>query len=427
MQTFNWNSSRILLVLMAVGGMAYGNLSAQTVYGMRQGMLPWQEGLFLGGYDALTQTWVFSDTLEYAEGFGLGTSTYDQWEDAYVFLGVPSGGGSLQWMSQSVEPDVEEVTAELNSNLHSIHHDMQNGQFYGLQGYPVDSVWMDWGDGFGYWDYLEWGTRVVELEVVDGAVEVTGLLELEWLQGVVAGASCYDSDLHRFYIWGMDNSGTGRLISIDCVTAEVVTDVTPLPGDNANLSEFEFNINDGTLIGLRAILDGNGGAEMDLVVVDPTDGSWTSQLNLPQVGSYTPDGTVFDQLNGLYILHYYEGMGLNSRIMAVDASDWSVVADEPLAANFIELEMSNADFADLRYATAGVARPQVDGLNLANGCWINQSSDAYVASRFDALGRLAAPSTALAPGGTLDIPSGHWIWQFTTAQGARLAKHTVRP
>ena len=65
---------------------------AQNIYGFQQNVIPWQQGLYLAGYDVLGDTWVWGDTLDYAEGFGLGSSTYDQWEDDFVFLGLPSGG-----------------------------------------------------------------------------------------------------------------------------------------------------------------------------------------------------------------------------------------------------------------------------------------------------------------------------------------------
>ena len=43
------------------------------------------------------------------------------------------------------------VFREFEGTLHSIHHDMQSGQFYGLQGYGLDSTWVSWGGDEGYW------------------------------------------------------------------------------------------------------------------------------------------------------------------------------------------------------------------------------------------------------------------------------------
>ena len=397
--------------------------SAQTTYGLRQGIIPWQEGLFLGGYDVLSNTWVFGDTLEYAEGFALGSSTYDQWNDAYVFMGAPIGFGPLQWMSQTI--DGPHTLATLTGNLHSIHHDMQNGSFYGLEGYALDSVFVDLGGGVGYWDTMNWGTRCVKIDASSGTVERTTVVEMPWLEGVVAGASCYDSDLHRFFIWGINNLGQGRLITIDCAESSVLANVQIATA--ANLSEFEFNIADSTLIGLRAFTDAAGNADMDLVSVDPMTGTLTPQLDLPQVGSYTPDGTVFDQLNGLYVMHYYQGIGLNSRILAVDAATWEVVADHALDGSFLELEMSNANFATLRYGTVDVAEAAPEGVRLEGGRWVNCGEGPLWVAQIDGNGRLIADGIWLAPGASLEVGSGWNVWSFTSPEGVRFTRKTFRP
>ena len=89
------------LVVAALTGLSVHQGLAQNIYGFQQNVIPWQQGLYLAGYDVLGDTWVWGDTLDYAEGFGLGSSTYDQWEDEFVFLGLPSGGmAGLQWMAQ---------------------------------------------------------------------------------------------------------------------------------------------------------------------------------------------------------------------------------------------------------------------------------------------------------------------------------------
>lgn len=407
--------------LFAAASLA-ASASAQTTYGLRQGMLPWQEGLYLGGYDVLSNTWVLGDTLDYAVGFGLGSSTFDNQEEAYVFLGTPSISSGLVWMSQAI--DGPHTTAPLTGNLHSIHHDMQSGVFYGLEGVPTDSVFVDFGDGTGFWNYVNWGTRVVAIDPQPSGVVRTAVVEMPWLEGVVAGASCFDSDLHRFYIWGITNSGTSKLITVDCEAAEIVSNVNVTATPSGNLSEFEYNIADGKLIGLRSVVDLAGNADMDLITVDPMTGNVTSQLDLPQVSSYTPDGTVFDQLNRLYILHYYQGVGTSSRILAVDVSTWEIVADHALNANFLELEMSNADFATLRYGVVDVAPLQVGGIELVNGEWINRSEHAFTVSRFDLAGRVCSDQV-LQPGAALGVPNGHWLWQFSSP-GQAFSRQTFR-
>ena len=38
--------------------------TGQITYGLQQNVIPWQEGLYLAGYDVLSDTWVWADTLE---------------------------------------------------------------------------------------------------------------------------------------------------------------------------------------------------------------------------------------------------------------------------------------------------------------------------------------------------------------------------
>ena len=100
-------------------------------------------------------------------------------------------------------------------------------------------------------------------------------------------------------------------MGVDCALGEVVSDVSPSLEANQNLSEFEYNIFDGMLLGLRASLNStNISAVMGLISVDPATGDIT-RLELTNLDGYTPDGTVFDQLNRMYVLHYYADMGTN--------------------------------------------------------------------------------------------------------------------
>lgn len=396
---------------------------AQITYGLQQNVIPWQEGLYLAGYDVLGSTWVWADTLEYAEGFGLGSSTYDHVENDYVFLGLPSGSlGGLQWMEHPIDGDSAPLLLDFEGTLHSVHHDMQSNAFYALQGYGLDSTFVDFGNGDGYWEISQWATRVVQVVPGESSLDVETVLELPWLEAVVAGASCFDSDTHRFFIWGIDNAGSPRLVAVDCESAAVVSDASPELGPNQNVSELEYNIVDGTLLGLRANYLGNGTADMELIQLDPSTGSIEPQLSLPQVNSYTPDGTVFDQLNKIYILHYYQGPGINPRILAIDAGTMEVLIDVALDANFLELEMSNALFASQRYALANVTLPAFPTeITLHQGRWVHHGNEPWSVTQLDRLGRLVQ-STQLTPGGELAVPEGFWVWEFRQGEAVHARK-----
>ena len=178
------------------------------------------------------------------------------------------------------------------------------------------------------------------------------------------------------------------------------------------------------LLGLRSNYLGNGNADMELISLDPATGDITSQLDLPQVGSYTPDGTVFDQLNRIFILHYYQGSGLNSRILSVDAGTMDILTDVALDANFLELEMSNALFASQRYATVDIPSPQATGVAMEMGQWVHRGAEPCAVEQFDRSGRLVS-HVVLSPGDVLPVPCGFWIWEFTQGD-ARDAHKTFR-
>ena len=147
---------------------------------------------------------------------------------------------------------------------------------------------------------------------------------------------------------------------------------------------------------------------------------------MPNLDSYTPDGTVFDQLNRMYVLHYYAGMGTSPHIMAIDATTWDILADNPLNQNFLELEMSNVAFADQRYSLSEVseAPPTSAILSLEQGRWINLTHGALAVTRMDQLGRVVGQSV-LPPHGTMEVPSGFWMWTFDGQHG-QVTRKTLR-
>ena len=291
--------------------------------------------MYLAGYDVLGDTWVWGDTLDYAEGFGLGSSTYDQWEDNFVFLGLPSGGmAGLQWMAQPVWMHDGASFAEFEGTLHSIHHDMQSGQFYDFKA-------TDWtAPGCLGEATKATGRLTIGRPAWWPSPQKTAKSTWTWCwrcrgsrawwlarHATTATPTAFSfgasTTPDKAGSWGRLRTGRGRQRREPSLEA------------NQNLSEFEYNIVDGMLLGLRASLNStNTSAVMELISVDPATGDITPRLELPNLDSYTPDGTVFDQLNRMYVLHYYAGMGTSPHIMAIDATTWDILADNPLNQNF---------------------------------------------------------------------------------------------
>ena len=162
---------------------------------------------------------------------------------------------------------------------------------------------------------------------------------------MVAGASCYDSDTHRFFIWGIDN--TDKAGSWGLIAHWVRWSATePFPEANQNC--LSLNTTSSTAcFWLRASLNSTNTS----AVKEPS--AWTLPRATSRRGQAAqprqlhPDGTVFDQLNRMYVLHWLQAWE-RAHIMAIDATTWDILADNPLNQN-LELEMSNV-VADQRYS-----------------------------------------------------------------------------
>ena len=190
---------------------------------------PWQEGLYLAGYEVLSDTWIWADTLAYAEGFGLGSSTYDHWEDDYVFLGLPLWEpGRIQWMEHPVTgfhrtfsyPTSTGCFTASTTTCRATPSTAFKAMGWTAPGWILATEMVTGRSTTGP---RRWSKSLP----IAGEVSLEVVLQLPWLEGVVAGASCFDSDTHRFFIWGIDNQGNGRLVAVDCENATVSSDVSP--------------------------------------------------------------------------------------------------------------------------------------------------------------------------------------------------------
>ena len=357
----------LLLVLMSTG---CASLWGQGVYGLKQNVLdPFTEGLLLGGFDMATGEWAEYDTLGFAEAFALGSSTFDNVAGQYVFVGAPLGGGPLEWYNYDVEGNELSAEAPLSGNVHSVHHDMQQDRFFGLQGYPSDSLYIDLGevDGepFGYWEVNGWATRLVEIEPYTAAIDP--LLDMPDVEAVIAGASCFDSDSGRYHFLSFGGTGVTRLVRLDAVSEGVLSDVEVVLGPDEAFAEIEFCIPTGQVVGLWRDLTEEG--VMRLATLDAETGVPTEVVALPQVWGFTPDGSVFDQNTNSYVLHYYD-TAVQPHLLAVDVVTGEIWADYDLeGSSFLELECNNRAFAVARYGLPqGVALMEVaSGLDWRQG------------------------------------------------------------
>ena len=395
---------------------------AQGIYGLKQNVLdPFSEGLLLARFDMATGEWAEYDTLGFAEAFALGTSTFDNVSGQYVFVGAPLGGGALEWYNYDVEGNQLSASVALSGNVHSVHHDMQQDRFFGLQGYPADSVYIDLGevDGepFGYWETNGWATQLVEIQPF--TAEIDPILDMPEVESVIAGASCFDSDSGRYHFLAFGGTGVTRLVGLDAVDGAVVSEAEVVLGPEEAFAEIEYCIPTGQIVGLWRDLSENG--VMRLASVDPVTGIPTEIVALPQVWGFTPDGSVFDQNTNSYVLHYYDA-SVNPHLLAVDIVTGEVWADHDLeGSSFLELECTNRAFAEARYGLPqGAAQVEAEiGLAWRGGQLRHVGRRPVQWTLLDPLGRQAG-SGWLMPGDVAPIAGvdGILLWQEGPVRGA---------
>ena len=410
--------SRLLLLALLVPTVGF----SQGIYGLKQNVLdPFTEGLLLARFDMVTGEWAEYDTLGFAEAFGLGSSTFDNVAGQYVFVGAPLGGGPLAWYNYDVEGNELSASATLSGNVHSVHHDMQQDRFFGLQGYPSDSVYIDLGevDGepFGYWETNGWATQLVEIQPF--TAEIDPILDMPDVEAVIAGASCFDSDSGRYHFLAFGGTGVTRLVGLDAVDGAVLSDTEVVLGPEEAFAEIEYCIPTGQIVGLWRDLSEDG--EMRLASIDPDTGIPTEIVALPQVWGFTPDGSVFDQNTNSYVLHYYD-TGVHPHLLAVDIVTGEVWADHDLeGSSFLELECTNRAFAEARYGLPQGAAPveAEAGLAWQEGQLRHVGSAPVQWTLLDRQGRQAA-SGRLMPGDIAPIAGvdGILLWREGAVRGA---------
>jgi len=395
---------------------------AQGIHGLKQGVLdPFEEGLLLARFDMGTGTWAEYDTLGFAEAFALGTSTFNNVAGQYVFVGAPIGGGPLSWYNYNVDGNALDASVALEGQVHSLHHDMQQDRFFGLQGYAADSVYIDLGevDGvpMGYWQTDGWATRLVEIQPY--TAEIAPLLDMPDVEAVIAGASCFDSDSGRYHFLSFGGAGVTRLVRLDAQVGSVVSDVPLALGPEEAFAEIEFCIPTGEVVGLWRDLSEDG--VMRLAVLDPGTGVPTEIVALPQVWGFTPDGSVFDQNTSSYVLHYYD-VDVNPHLLAVDVVTGEIWADYDLeGSSFLELECNNRAFATARYGIPqGVGHREGEcGLAWRNGALVHVGQRQLKWLLVDRAGRLL-DSGPLQPGEAMPLTGvdGILLWQEGTVSGS---------
>lgn len=323
-----------------------------SVYGFYSTYTDPSNPIVLGQYEAISGEWLEWDTLEFASGVVMGSSAFDAGTESYMFAGIgaPPESNSIQFWDYDVIDNAIVNNPSFNQTINAIQHDMAADRLLALGTYAEDSTFIDFGNGTGYWEY-EWGSQLIELDTENSSV--LPIAPITGINGVILGATAFDSDNNIYALVGIDNSGNQKFIQLDGTTGEVISVVNLQIPSNMGFNELECFITGETFLGIKRPYGApSPNTETTaLVSVDPLTGELTDIVELPQIYAFSPNASVFEQTTGLFIMLYYD-FNNQSHILVVDPVEAEVVADHEIDGSFIELQINNREFMVAAYGNA---------------------------------------------------------------------------
>lgn len=417
-----------LLLLFLASGMSQIAFTQVSVYGFYSTYTDPTNPIVLGQYEAISGEWLEWDTLEFASGVVMGSSAFDAGSESFMFAGIDASpdANSIQFWDYDVIDNAIVNNPSFNQTINAIQHDMATDRLLALGTYAEDSTFIDFGNGSGYWEY-EWGSELIELDAENGTVQP--IAPITGINGVVLGATAFDSDNNIYALVGIDNSGNQKFIQLDGTTGEVISNVNIQIPSNMGFNELECFIAGETFLGIKRPYGApSPNTETTaLVSIDPLTGAFTNIVELPQIYAFSPNASVFEQTTGLFIMLYYD-FNNQSHIVVVDPVEGTVVVDHEIEGGFIELQINNREFMVAAYGSAN----GVEAFNLDENIpivWPNPACETATVQLdtpfcvFDETGKLVLDWTTSSQVDVASWPDGTYI---VSTKGGRVSRFVVQ-
>lgn len=313
------------LLLLAASVGSYAQSSNTVLYGiLKTNNNP---GITFARIDALTGLIINQNSVSDPYVSVFGSSAFASGIDAAYHI-QGAAGITNNFKMYRIDADslvVEDAYAQpivLNDPV----YDMQHQQLIGIVN-PTGSV--------------TGPNEVVKQDPITGEDTVVAIIY--GIQGYVAGAATYDADNSIYYINGIDFAGQSKLVAVYMTTGVVKRKNLPLVGDQ-HLTNLEYDNNTGVLYG---IYRDNGLAY--IAAVDTQTAAITPRVPLNQVvNQFAQNASVYDHLNARYILFSPLNNG-NGKIVTIDMTADSVIAQANIAGFLQEMEYDNSSFAVAKY------------------------------------------------------------------------------
>ncbi len=334
--------TRLLLSLLLIGLLS--GLSAQqaNVFGIFQDNQPGI--LTLSEIDPVTGEVIQNDLIEGVGAYAMGSSTFDQTNRYYIFLGVDTAG-QKRFVVRDVVNHQTVYSPVSNITVNDFQYDMNAQKMYALGYYPTDSVLIDTLNGIYQYEFA---SRLMAIDIQTGTADQRALLPN--LKAFPVGNSTFDANNGRYIVSAFDSLSITRLFVIDAATGEVISQTPVNITNGQHLNEIEYNNEDNKLYG---IFRDNNENLLAMAVVDWQTGSIEILDPLNDAEAFIQGGSVFDQMSQYFYFFYIDTNG-QKRLLTYDAANHETIADAVLSGNFTELEVDNSAYAAMKYGSTDI-------------------------------------------------------------------------
>lgn len=340
--------SLLLLFFCLTAGWAQSPL----IYGIwRAGDGPWGNATTVpvALMDNATGVPLSIDSIPNVNAVVLGSSTFDQSTQEYIFSGPDlNNGNQPQVFKLNVSTGGITNSPSLTETVNEYQYDLQQQKLFGLGGYVVDTSTVP----------PDYRTRLLAVNPITGLV--TELFQLPEITGVVAGGSTYNSDSAHIIFEGVDTLYQHRMYVINALTGAIVQNSLLTNPSNTYFNEWEY---DHTLNKLFGLYRDNNTNFMGFVEYDLSANTYSILDTIPGIIGLTPGASIYDQATSTFVFQGVDG-NYDSRLITINAQTGQVIYNVLLEGYFIELEVDNSAWGEARYGSVGSVELNRSGMNI---------------------------------------------------------------
>lgn len=263
------------------------------------------------------------DTIPGVEAVALGSSTFDQVNNEYIFWGFDNGQtGRLYRLNGNTGQII--ANPPLGSFPTELEFDMNSGGLYGLTG----------------------NQSGVYFSEVDLSTGQSSLVDTQSVSNfVLSGSSTLDATTGTYYFVGGNTGGSFRLYGLDVDSGTVNSQ----PLMVYDLIEMEYDQTQDLIYGLYF----NDAAQMlQLMEVQPFTGAATVKVSLsgfgPMADGVVLGSSIFHQATQTYF--FISGGSSGTRLVSLDVANGVMLYNPVITGgNLIELQVDNTTYAAARY------------------------------------------------------------------------------